>query len=74
MTALCPAGAAGVADYINEIGAAGGPLTPGTHPATLASTFCIPAVGGKLGFLINGAADLPGPGATSLPGTFEFVP
>jgi hypothetical protein len=73
-TALCPAGAAGVADYIAETGSPAGSLTPGTHGATLASTFCIPSVGGDLGFLINGAANLPGPGATSLPGTFEIVP
>ena len=61
-------------DYIEEVGAPAGALTPGTHPVTLASTFCIPSVGGSLGFLINGAANLPGPGATSLPGTLQLLP
>jgi hypothetical protein len=73
-TALCPGGAAGVADYIEENGSAAGPIGVGPAPATLASTFCIPSVGGALGFLINGAANLPGPGATSLPGALELLP
>jgi hypothetical protein len=34
---------------------------------TLASVFCITATGNGL---VNFAADLPGPGAVSLPGTF----
>jgi hypothetical protein len=73
--AICPGGnAAPLIDFIGETGSPGGSLTPGTHAATLASTFCIPSVGGSLGFLINGAANLPGPGATSLPGTLELVP
>jgi hypothetical protein len=72
-TALCPGGAAGMADYIEENGVAAGPMGVGPEAATLASTFCIPSVGGALGFLINGAASLPGPGATSLPGTLEIV-
>jgi hypothetical protein len=43
-------------------------VSPGT-PATgtLASTFCIAATGNGI---VDGAADLPGPGAVSLPGTF----
>ncbi|HWP65342.1 MAG TPA: hypothetical protein VNO26_05460 [Candidatus Limnocylindria bacterium] len=72
--AICPGGnVPPVIDYIEEVGAPAGPLTPGTHPATLASVFCIPSVGGSLGFLINSAANLPGPGATSLPGTLQLI-
>ena len=58
---------------IREIGAASGSLLPvGTsHPTTLVSVFCIPASGS---ILIDGAAALPGPGATSLPGTARLVP
>ncbi|HXJ35711.1 MAG TPA: hypothetical protein VMS22_16890 [Candidatus Eisenbacteria bacterium] len=49
---------------ITETGTTGGNLTTGPAvPATLASVFCIPATGNVL---IDGAADLPGPGATSL--------
>ncbi len=45
-----------------------GPITIGTPAsATLASVFCIAATPNGL---VNFAADLPGPGATSLPGTF----
>jgi len=33
--------------------------------------FCIPKVGN---FLIDGAADLPGPGAITLPGTLRYDP
>lgn len=73
--AICPGGvAAPVIGYIEEVGLPAGSLTPGPHAVTLASTFCIPSVGGGLGFIINGAANLPGPGATSLPGTIELVP
>lgn len=44
-----------------------GPLVPDQPQAvTLASTFCIPAVGNGI---VDGAAGLPGPGAASLPGT-----
>jgi len=47
---------------------AAGAVTTGTPAsATLASVFCIAATG--VGFL-NGFADLPGPGAVALPGTF----
>ncbi len=49
---------------ITENGVAGGNLTTGPSVGdTLASVFCIPATGNVL---IDGAADLPGPGATSL--------
>src|SRR5262245_10179547 len=45
-----------------------GPITVGTPAsATLASVFCIASTTNGL---VNFAADLPGPGATSLPGTF----
>jgi hypothetical protein len=73
--AICPGGTVPpTIDYIEEIGSPAGTVTigGGTEPVTLASTFCIPSVGGALGFLINGAANLPGPGATSLPGTLEI--
>jgi hypothetical protein len=73
-TATCPGGAPGVPDFVGETGVAAGSMTPGPHAATLASTFCIPQVGGALGFLINAAANLPGPGATSLPGTLQLIP
>jgi hypothetical protein len=73
--AICPGGnTPPLIDYIAESGSPAGSLTPGPHAATLASTFCIPSVGGGLGFLINGAANLPGPGATSLPGTLDLLP
>jgi hypothetical protein len=58
-------------DYISETGTAAGTLTAGTHAVTIGSVFCIPAVGNPV---VDGAADLPGPGATSLPGTFELLP
>src|SRR5262245_7244871 len=48
--------------------AATGPIAVGTPAsATLASVFCIASTPNGL---VNFAADLPGPGATSLPGTF----
>jgi hypothetical protein len=58
---------------IRENGAPAGSLLPiGTpHATTLASVFCIPASGA---ILIDGAASLPGPGATSLPGTLTLLP
>ena len=61
--------------HIEETGIAAGPLTPGVPATTrLASVFCIPETPGGLGQLINLAAGLPGPGATSLPGTVTLVP
>ncbi|HKA29510.1 MAG TPA: hypothetical protein VKH82_09055, partial [Candidatus Binatia bacterium] len=45
-------------------------ITPGVPSATtLASTFCIGATGNGL---VDASADLPGPGAVSLPGTFNL--
>ena len=52
----------------SEQGVAAGPITqdvPAT--ATLVSTFCIAATGNGL---VDASADLPGPGAVSLPGLF----
>jgi hypothetical protein len=73
--AICPGGdTAPLIDYIEEIGTPSGPVTAVPAAGTLASTFCIPSVGGTLGFLINAAANLPGPGATSLPGTLAILP
>jgi hypothetical protein len=63
-----------VCDYIEEDGidAAGISIGGGPVSAQLVSVFCVPPVGGVFGGLINGAADLPGPGATALPGTLEL--
>lgn len=59
-------------DYIEARGsnAAGVTLDGAAVPATLASVFCIPATGNGL---IDGAADLPGPGQTTLPGTIQLI-
>jgi hypothetical protein len=70
--AICPGGSQPpLIDYIEESGVPAGTLVPGPHTGTLASVFCIPATGN---FIIDGAANLPGPGATSLPGTLELLP
>jgi len=61
-------------DHVSETGAHAGLLLPGPHAATLVSTFCVPPMGGGLGFLVNGSFNLPGPAAISLPGTLELVP
>ncbi len=54
---------------IIENGVAAGPITTGADAtATLASVFCIASTANGL---VNFAADLPGPGAVSLPGTFN---
>ena len=53
---------------ITENGAPAGAITQGTPAtATLASVFCIAATGNGL---VDASADLPGPGAISLPGQF----
>jgi hypothetical protein len=41
------------------------------HPATLASIFCIPPTYDPI---IDNAANLPGPGAVTLPGTSQLLP
>lgn len=57
---------------ITENGSPAGDVTDhAAHAATLAAAFCIPATGNGL---IDGAADLPGPGAVSLPGTVQILP
>jgi hypothetical protein len=72
---LCPGGnVAPLIDYIEEVGSPAGVLSSTPAAATLASTFCIPTVGGALGFLVNSAGNLAGPGATSLPGTLAILP
>jgi len=55
---------------IVEVGEPFGDLSGGSGTGILASTFCIPKTGNGL---IDGSADLPGPGATSLPGLLELV-
>jgi hypothetical protein len=53
---------------ITENGAPAGVITPGSpSSATLASVFCIAGTGNGL---VDASADLPGPGAVSLPGQF----
>jgi hypothetical protein len=60
---------------IEERGTPAGALSPGTAaPVRLASVFCIPETGDPSGQIINLAAGLPGPGATSLPGTVTINP
>jgi hypothetical protein len=55
---------------IQETGVPAGDITDGmAHPSTLGAVFCIPATGNGL---IDGAADLAGPGAVSLPGTVQM--
>ena len=57
---------------IKETGSAPGNLTDGMpHAAREATVFCIPATSNGT---VNIVADLPGPGATSLPGTAQIVP
>jgi len=70
--AFGPAGQA--AHTINETGSPAGSLADNqSHPVTIAATFCIPATGNAL---IDGGtgADLPGPGAVSIRGTFRTMP
>jgi hypothetical protein len=53
---------------ISETGSPAGPLTPGVaSPAILASVFCIAKTNDPTG-VVDTTADLPGPGAVSLPG------
>ncbi len=56
---------------IFENGSAAGPIATGTPAsATLASVFCIEATGNGL---VDASANLPGPGAISLPGSFTLT-
>jgi hypothetical protein len=70
---ICPGGnVAPVPDFVEEVGTEAGALTVNQGASgTLASVFCIPDPGN---FVIASAANLPGPGATSLPGTFTLLP
>jgi hypothetical protein len=59
---------------IEESGSAAGSLVDNaTHPVTISAVFCIPATGNAL---VDGGAgaDLPGPGAVSITGTFQLLP
>jgi len=59
----------GACRTINETGSSGGTLLTNVPAnATLASVFCIPATGNGL---VDASANLPGPGAIALPGTYE---
>jgi hypothetical protein len=62
----------GTATTISEMGVPAGDLTDGAaHASTLVSVFCVPpAFNGA----IDAAADLPGPGAVSLPGHAQLLP
>jgi hypothetical protein len=54
---------------ITEIGTPAGNLDDfAAHQGTLVSVFCIPP---SFNAIIDGAADIPGPGAVSLPGLFD---
>jgi len=62
----------GPARTITATGAAPGCLTDGAaHPLTLISVFAIPP---SFNATVDASADLPGPGATSLPGTTQLLP
>jgi len=56
---------------ITETGSPAGNITTAAGAATLASVYCIPATGNVL---IDGAADLPGPGAVSLQISADVLP
>jgi hypothetical protein len=57
---------------ITENGSPAGNLTDNMpHAARLGAVFCIPETGNGL---IDGAADLAGPGAVSLPGSVQILP
>jgi hypothetical protein len=71
----CPGGActkAGtLAELIHTVGSPAGALVVGTPKnIKLASTFCVPAT---LSASVNGAADLPGPGATVIVGNVNLL-
>jgi hypothetical protein len=55
---------------ISETGAPAGDLGDGeSHPAALASVFCVPGTGNVA---VDGVADLPGPGAIGLSGLVQM--
>jgi hypothetical protein len=62
------------AAHIKESGSPAGDLTDNlAHPVTISAVFCIPNTGS---LLVDGGtgADLPGPGAVSIRGTFQLTP
>ena len=60
------------AQCVKETGSSPGDLTDGlAHFSILASAYCIPTTTNGT---IDGVADLPGPGATSIPGNAQVVP
>jgi hypothetical protein len=61
----------GTVDYIEEVGSTTPGLSAVPVPVTIGSTFCIPTTGNAG---IDVVAGLPGPGATSLPGTLAILP
>ena len=65
--------AVGVARTINEIGLPAGPIATGNAPqaANLATVFCIVPT---FNAAVDGSVDLPGPGATCLPGQMQLLP
>jgi len=65
--------ATNVTRTIHETGSPAGALTTNgaAKPATLVSIFCIPP---SFTAVVDSAADLPGPGAVSLPGTTQNLP
>jgi hypothetical protein len=62
-----------VARTISVSGTAAGALTTGgaAKPQTIVSVFCIPP---SFNTLVDAAADLPGPGAVSLPVVSQLLP
>jgi len=65
--------AVGNSQCVRTLGNPAGDLTDGLphSGAIIASAFCIPSTTNST---IDGVADLPGPGLTSLPGTAQIVP
>src|SRR5262249_39084364 len=57
-------------EAITQTGSPAGDLSDGQpHASTLVTNFCIPKTGSAA---LDGIADLPGPGSTSLPGNAQF--
>jgi hypothetical protein len=61
------------ASSVIEQGTPSGPITTGgpAKPSTLVSVFCIPP---SFSSTVDPVADLPGPGAVSLPGMVQLLP
>jgi hypothetical protein len=75
----CPSAGSGAfgderATMIRAAGSPAGSLMDGAaRPLVAVSVFCVPPSEGALGFLVNGAADLPGPGAVAVAGTVQLL-